>query len=292
MHARDNVHPLDLAARLDLIDRRLDRLLDAEERLLDLIEESGPIAKEVMGVATDTLMDAEQRGWFAAGREALRVAEAAVGEPTPEESRATADAVISLLDTVQDADLLPVLDRLARTAGRRSRSAPVGPMGVLKALRDPDVQKGLGVALDLLGALGRASTGKRALTPARPARKPRPAPQPRTAPAPAPAVAVAAGTIAGIPVDDLGYLVDPCVWTEDLVPELAKAVGVDTLTDTHWTVLRFARKDWEETGKSPNLRRITLETGLDTKALYALWPVAPGKCTAKVAGIPKPTGCL
>jgi dissimilatory sulfite reductase related protein len=43
---------------------------------------------------------------------------------------------------------------------------------------------------------------------------------------------------------------------------------------------------------SPNIRRITLELGVSTKDVYALFPKAPARTIAKIAGIPKPAGCL
>ena len=40
------------------------------------------------------------------------------------------------------------------------------------------------------------------------------------------------------------------------------------------------------------LRRISKLSGVDTRELYKLFPKAPGKLAAKIAGLPKPKGCL
>ncbi len=98
-------------------------------------------------------------------------------------------------------------------------------------------------------------------------------------------------TIQSPPVNDEGFLVNPGDWSEDLAGTIAKNEGI-TLSDRHWQVIRFMRKDFQETGKSPTIRRITKFSGVDTKELYALFPGGPGKKAAKIAGVPKPVGCI
>jgi dissimilatory sulfite reductase related protein len=57
-------------------------------------------------------------------------------------------------------------------------------------------------------------------------------------------------TYAGVAVElnDEGFFVDPNQWTRDIAVELAKADGIDQLTDQHWTVLEFMRKEYFEKG--------------------------------------------
>ena len=45
-------------------------------------------------------------------------------------------------------------------------------------------------------------------------------------------------------------------------------------------------------GRPGRLRRLTQGTELATKDLYALFPKAPARTVAKIAGIPKPVGCI
>ncbi|MBN8220150.1 MAG: TusE/DsrC/DsvC family sulfur relay protein [Spirochaetes bacterium] len=88
-----------------------------------------------------------------------------------------------------------------------------------------------------------------------------------------------------------GFLLNPEAWSEQLAAELAAGEGIQ-LTPRHWDVIRYMRKDFVETGKSPTIRRITKFAGVDTKELYALFPGGPGKKAAKIAGVPKPVGCI
>ncbi len=101
-------------------------------------------------------------------------------------------------------------------------------------------------------------------------------------------------TLAGVTVevDDQGYLTQPRLWTRELARELAREEGIQELTVPHWQVIEFMRRDWEEKGASPNLRRISKLSGIGTKELYALFPGGPGKKAAKIAGVPKPQGCV
>lgn len=91
--------------------------------------------------------------------------------------------------------------------------------------------------------------------------------------------------------DEGGFMVDAKAWTPEIALALAAREGI-TLTDRHWVVINFARKEWETTGEAPSLRRITKATDVTTKEIYVLFPGGPGKLAAKIAGLKKPTGCI
>jgi dissimilatory sulfite reductase related protein len=88
-----------------------------------------------------------------------------------------------------------------------------------------------------------------------------------------------------------GFLKDPAQWTREVASELAKPLGI-TLTDAHWKVIEFIRKDAAENGGAPNVRRLTKLGGVPTKDLYDLFPGGPAKNAARIAGYPKPAGCV
>jgi TusE/DsrC/DsvC family sulfur relay protein len=95
-----------------------------------------------------------------------------------------------------------------------------------------------------------------------------------------------------VTIDDEGFMTDPSEWTEELADVLAKQVGIEELSDGHWTVLRFLREDFESEGETATLRRISTQAGVPTKELFTLFPKKPGKKMAYVAGLPKPKGCI
>ena len=95
-----------------------------------------------------------------------------------------------------------------------------------------------------------------------------------------------------VDVNDEGFFVDPEQWTEEMAPELARRDGIDLLTDAHWTVLRFMRSEFFEKGTGPTVRLLGKKSGVSVKDLYQLFPKGPAKVAARIAGIPKPRGCI
>lgn len=102
-----------------------------------------------------------------------------------------------------------------------------------------------------------------------------------------------ATTLAGHTVDvtEEGFLTDPDQWSEDLASVLASQIGL-TLSDAHWVAIRFARRDFEATGESPTIRRLSTSAGIPPKRLFELFPQKPAKKLAYVSGLPKPRGCV
>jgi dissimilatory sulfite reductase related protein len=95
-----------------------------------------------------------------------------------------------------------------------------------------------------------------------------------------------------VEVNDEGFFVQPEQWTEEMVPELARCEGIDELTDAHWQVIRFMRAEFLAKGTGPTVRVLGKTSGVSIKELYQLFPKGPAKVAAKIAGIPKPRGCI
>ena len=64
------------------------------------------------------------------------------------------------------------------------------------------------------------------------------------------------------------------------------------LTDRHWIVIHFMRNAYLENGSAPSIRTLGKVSGVPIKELYQLFPKGPAKLAAKIAGIPKPRGCI
>ena len=101
-------------------------------------------------------------------------------------------------------------------------------------------------------------------------------------------------TIAGTTVDvnDEGFFTEPEQWNAEVAVELAKEAGIDELTPEHWKVLEFMRSEYFEKGTGPTVRVLGKTSGVSVKELYQLFPKGPAKMAAKIAGIPKPRGCI
>jgi len=101
-------------------------------------------------------------------------------------------------------------------------------------------------------------------------------------------------TIAGktVAVNDEGFMTNPGEWSKEIAVDLAKEEGLPALSDAHWQVIEFCRKDATATGKAPTLRQITNGAGVSTKDLFALFPKGPAKKVARISGLGKPEGCV
>ncbi len=95
-----------------------------------------------------------------------------------------------------------------------------------------------------------------------------------------------------VDVDEDGFIQEPDQWNEDLAAALGKVEGVDDLTDDHWHVVKYLRNYFLEFGVAPMIRKLCKETKFPLKKIYELFPSGPAKGACKVAGLPKPTGCV
>jgi tRNA 2-thiouridine synthesizing protein E len=95
-----------------------------------------------------------------------------------------------------------------------------------------------------------------------------------------------------VDVDAEGFLQRPEQWTEEIGEEIARGAGIDPMTDRHRQVVRFMRDTYLRTGTAPTLRTLGKASGVPVKELYQLFPKGPAKLAAKIAGIPKPRGCI
>lgn len=94
-------------------------------------------------------------------------------------------------------------------------------------------------------------------------------------------------------VNEEGFLVHPEEWNDDLALFLAKVEeGLESLTDEHWAVIRFIRSHYEEKQSAPMVRAVCKSTGLPLRRVYELFPSGPAKGACKLAGLPKPDGCV
>lgn len=95
-----------------------------------------------------------------------------------------------------------------------------------------------------------------------------------------------------IEVDEDGFMIDPEVWNEELVKVFAKMEDISELTDDHRKVINYLRDYWKKFGTAPMIRKLCKDTGFSLKEIYELFPSGPAKGACKMAGLPKPTGCV
>ena len=98
--------------------------------------------------------------------------------------------------------------------------------------------------------------------------------------------------------DEEGYLVNLTDWDVDVANYIAKTENID-MTDQHWEVINFLREYYNEYQIAPAVRVLTKVIGKqlgpekgNSQYLYELFPYGPAKQACKIAGLPKPTGCV
>jgi tRNA 2-thiouridine synthesizing protein E len=98
--------------------------------------------------------------------------------------------------------------------------------------------------------------------------------------------------------DEEGYLVNLAEWTEDVAGAIARQENIE-MSPSHWEVVNFLRDYYSEYQIAPAVRVLTKAIGKKLGAdkasnqyLYELFPYGPAKQACKIAGLPKPTGCV
>jgi tRNA 2-thiouridine synthesizing protein E len=100
-------------------------------------------------------------------------------------------------------------------------------------------------------------------------------------------------TIAGteVEVNEEGYLTDMSQWNEAIANVIAEEEGIGPLAEGHMKVINYLREQ-QAKGASITIRSMGKSGVVTTKELYDLFPGGPLKKSSKIAGIPKPVGCI
>lgn len=93
-------------------------------------------------------------------------------------------------------------------------------------------------------------------------------------------------------VDGDGFLTKPDIWNEEVARLIALYDGIDELTEQHWAIINIIRNNYLEKGMAPMIRVICKQTGLKLREIYELFPLGPARGACRVAGLPKPDGCV
>ncbi len=98
--------------------------------------------------------------------------------------------------------------------------------------------------------------------------------------------------------DAEGYIVNLDEWSKEVAAEIARAEQLE-LTEDHWKVIDFLRSYYDDYQLAPAIRvmvrnaRKKLGPDLgNIDRLDAMFPDGPAKQGCKIAGLPKPTGCV
>ena len=95
-----------------------------------------------------------------------------------------------------------------------------------------------------------------------------------------------------IELDQDGFMLDPSIWNDQVAAVIAGEEGVEQLSDKHWAIVNFIRTYWKEHDLAPPVRLICTEVGVSVREIYKLFASGPARGACRIAGLPKPDGCV
>ncbi len=93
-------------------------------------------------------------------------------------------------------------------------------------------------------------------------------------------------------VDEEGYLKDFGDWCPEWVDFVRTSQGIASLNEEHWKLIGILQDYYKNNGTPPAARILSKATGFKMKHIFELFPAGPGKGACKMAGLPKPKGCV
>ncbi len=93
-------------------------------------------------------------------------------------------------------------------------------------------------------------------------------------------------------LDEDGFIQQPDKWNSKVAAALAETEGVTALSEKHWKLVNYLRDYYLKFGAAPMIRKVCKDTGFKLTEIYEMFPSGPAKGACKVAGLPKPTGCV
>ena len=95
-----------------------------------------------------------------------------------------------------------------------------------------------------------------------------------------------------IEIDEDGFIQEPEKWNKEVAEDLAVTEHASPMGEEHWKLVNYLREYYLKYEIAPPVRMLVKQTGLDLKKIYTLFPGGPAKGACKIAGLPKPTGCV
>ncbi len=133
-------------------------MMDQMENVIELVHTMEPLLKTGVHNVIRYLGGLEQRGVFRTYEAMLEMRAKVSARYSPEDFEQMSDAfveMIGLLKKIATPEFLALMDKLAElpAAMELDKAQPLGVMGLVSALRDPDLREGLGVGLQMAKSL-------------------------------------------------------------------------------------------------------------------------------------------
>jgi len=152
----------DLLRRLVRVAPLLDQGLRYLEMFSELFADMTPLTDHVMDVTTDRLVALDQKGYFGFAKSGLHVLDKIVTGFSEEDVEALGDNIVLILETVKEMtqpDVMAALYHMIEAVQRQQQlmegepAKPPSLFQLARRLRDPEIRRGMGRALNTLSAV-------------------------------------------------------------------------------------------------------------------------------------------
>jgi uncharacterized protein YjgD (DUF1641 family) len=122
----------------------------------DLLHDVAPLTREMMDGATENLVALERKGYFAFARQFALILDEIVTSFSEEDVRQLGQNVVLILDTIKamtQPEIMTMMQHLTsglRQVEQHPEAVPASYTGLVRQLRDPEVRRGLSIALTML----------------------------------------------------------------------------------------------------------------------------------------------
>lgn len=93
-------------------------------------------------------------------------------------------------------------------------------------------------------------------------------------------------------LDNDGFLKQISSWSRETAHELAQRNDLGPLTEKHWKIIDFVRAYYITHGEGPPIVKIGKAVGMTSSEICTLFPCGVARGAYRLAGLPRPSGCL
>ena len=89
-----------------------------------------------------------------------------------------------------------------------------------------------------------------------------------------------------------GYLKEMSSWTREIAEKLAKRNDIGPLNEDHWKVIEYVKEYYDTYHQGPPIVKLCKDTGLTRQYVCELFPCGYVRGAFRLAGLPRPAGCI
>ncbi len=93
-------------------------------------------------------------------------------------------------------------------------------------------------------------------------------------------------------LDDDGFLKEVTEWNRAMAQTLADRNDIGPLTDEHWEIIEYVKDYYATYGTGPAVIKIAKSTGMSSRDICSLFPCGVVRGAYRLAGLPRPPGCI